>query len=110
MTDISELLGQWRAGNPDAGEEVLARTYEELRRVAHAHLRRERQGHSLPPTALLHEAYLKLLRNGPGSADTREAFFRLMAAEMRRRLVDHARRRLAEKRGGSIVHVPLQTS
>ncbi|MEP6592212.1 MAG: ECF-type sigma factor [Acidobacteriota bacterium] len=110
MPDISELLDQWRAGDPHAGEEVLARTYQELRRVAHAHLRRERRGHSLPPTALLHEAYLRLLRNGPGTAATREAFFRLMAAEMRRRLVDHARRRLADKRGGGAVHLPLQTS
>jgi RNA polymerase sigma factor (TIGR02999 family) len=110
VQDISELLDRWRAGSLEAGEEVLARTYDELRRIAHAHLRRERNGHSLPATALLHEAYLRLLRNGPGSADTREAFFRLMAAEMRHRLVDHARRRLADKRGGRAIHLPLQQS
>ena len=73
-------------------------------------MRRERPGHVLQTTGLLHEAYLRLLRKGPGSVDTREAFFRLMAAEMRRRLVDHARRRLAEKRGGRIVHEALPSS
>ena len=71
------------------------RRHDELRRVARGYLRRERPGHLLQTTALLHEAYLRLLRTGPGPADTREAFFRLMASEMRRRLVDHARRRLA---------------
>lgn len=108
--DISGLLAQWSAGNADAGEEVVARTYGELRRVAHAQLRRERHGHTLQTTGLLHEAYLRLLRKGPGSADTRDAFFRLMAAEMRRRLIDHARRRLAEKRGGGAIHEPLASS
>ncbi len=87
-----------------AGEEVIARTYPELRRVAHAHLRRERRGHSLQTTAVLHEAYLRLLRKGPGSVEDREAFFRLMSAEIRRRLIDHARRGLASKRGGGVRH------
>jgi RNA polymerase sigma factor (TIGR02999 family) len=107
---ISELLEAWRAGNAAAGEEVVAATYDQLRRIAHAHLRRERQGHTLQTTALLHEAYLRLIRKGPGSVEDRQAFFRLMAAEMRRRLVDHARRRLAEKRGGGIVHLELDSS
>ena len=88
----------------------MTETYDELRRIAHAHLRRERQGHTLQTTALLHEAYLRLIRKGPGSVEDRDAFFRLMAAEMRRRLVDHARRRLAEKRGGGIVHQELHSS
>jgi RNA polymerase sigma factor (TIGR02999 family) len=78
--------------------------------MAHARLRRERAGHTLQTTALLHEAYLRLLRKGPGSIENREAFFRLMAAEMRRRLVDHARRRLAEKRGRGVRHEPLDAS
>lgn len=72
--DISTLLQQWRAGDPGAAEEVIARTYAELRRIARAHLRGERRGHTLQTTALLHEAYLRLLRQGPGSADDREAF------------------------------------
>lgn len=108
--DISKLLEAWKAGNAEAGEELVAKTYRELRRMAHARLRRERAGHTLQTTALLHEAYLRLLRKGPGSIENREAFFRLMAAEMRRRLVDHARRRLAEKRGRGVRHEPLDAS
>jgi len=108
--DISKLLEAWKGGNVEAGEEVVARTYAELRRVAHGFIRRERRDHTLQTTALLHEAYLRLLRKGPGNADTRDAFFRLMAAEMRRRLIDHARRRLASKRGGGIPHDPITTS
>jgi RNA polymerase sigma factor (TIGR02999 family) len=105
--DITGLLAKWREGDADAGAEVVSRTYGELRRIAHAYVRRERKGLSIPPTALLNEAYLRLLHNGPGNVEDREAFFRLMAAEMRRRLVDHARRRLAAKRGGAVVHAQL---
>ena len=100
-------MERWKAGDAAAGETVIARTYDELRRIARAYIRRERPGHLLQPTALLHEAYLRLLRTGPGPADSREAFFRLMAAEMRRRLVDYARRRMADKRGGGAEHQPL---
>jgi RNA polymerase sigma factor (TIGR02999 family) len=107
---LSKLLERWKAGDQRAGEEVVALTYAELRRVAHAYVRRERPGHSVQTTGLLHEAYLRLLKKGPGSADTRETFFRLMAGEMRRRLVDRARRRLAEKRGGRVAHEPLRSS
>ena len=108
--DITRLLHEWQSGNTAAGDEVVTRTYGELRRVAHGYLRRERVDHSLQTTALLHEAYLRLLRKGPGNVEDRAAFFRLMAAEMRRRLVDHARRRLALKRGGGIIHDPLHDS
>jgi RNA polymerase sigma factor (TIGR02999 family) len=108
--DITRLLKEWRAGNDSAREEVVARTYDELRRVARAQLRRERQGHPLQTTALLHEAYLRLLRSGPGTVETRDAFFRLMATEMRRRLVDHARRRLTQKRGRDAPHQPVDPS
>jgi RNA polymerase sigma factor (TIGR02999 family) len=107
--EITVLLEAWKAGDADAGAEVVSRTYVELRRLAHAYVRRERAGNSLQATALLNEAYLRLLRKGPGSADSRDAFFRLMAAEMRHRLVDHARRRLAEKRGGGAIHESLET-
>jgi RNA polymerase sigma factor (TIGR02999 family) len=108
--DINALLAQWRSGNAEAGEAVVAETYDELRRVARGYLRRERPGHLLQTTALLHEAYVRLLRTGPGPADTREAFFRLMASEMRRRLVDHARRRMADKRGGGAIHETFDSS
>ena len=102
--DITRLLKEWKAGNAKAGEEIIERTYPELRRVAHAHLRRERRGHTLQTTAVLHDAFLRLLRKGPGSIEDRDAFFRLMAVEIRHRLIDHARRRLASKRGGGIAH------
>jgi RNA polymerase sigma factor (TIGR02999 family) len=108
-SELTNLLERWKAGDARAGEEVVLRTYPELRRLARAYLRHERPDHTLQTTALLHEAYLRLLRTGPGSVDSRDAFFRLMAAEMRRRLIDHARRRLAEKRGGRIAHTSLDS-
>jgi RNA polymerase sigma factor (TIGR02999 family) len=88
----------------------VAETYGELRRAARGHLRGERPGHTLQATALLHEAFVRLLSKGPGTADNREAFFRLMAAEMRHRLIDHARRRLTVKRGAGVIHLPLESS
>jgi RNA polymerase sigma factor (TIGR02999 family) len=97
--DITRLLGEWQAGRPEAAEELVSLTYAELRRLARGYLRRERGSHTLQATALLNEVYLRLLPDGPRAADSREAFFRLMASEMRHRLVDHARRRLAAKRG-----------
>jgi RNA polymerase sigma-70 factor, ECF subfamily len=109
-TDVTRLLGEWKAGRSDAREELISLTYEELRRLARAYLRRERVDHTLQPTALLNEAYLRLLPSGPRTADSRDAFFRLMASEMRHRLVDHARRRLAEKRGSGAKPSPLDTS
>jgi RNA polymerase sigma factor (TIGR02999 family) len=105
--DITRLLEEWKAGRAEAGEELVSTTYGELRRLARGYLRRERPGHTLQATALLNEAYLRLLPEGPRAADNREAFFRLMASEMRHRLVDHARRRLADKRGGGAVHEEL---
>jgi RNA polymerase sigma factor (TIGR02999 family) len=105
--DIRQLLRAWKAGSAEAGDAIISRTYDELRRLAHYYRRRERPEHTLQTTALLHEAYLRLLRSGPGAADDRDAFFRLMAAEMRHRLVDHARRRRADKRGGGAVHESL---
>jgi RNA polymerase sigma factor (TIGR02999 family) len=102
--DITTLLGEWKAGNVAAGEAVVSKTYDELRRLARRYLRRERAEHTLQATALLNEVYLRLLPAGPRAATTREEFFRLMASEMRHRLVDHARRRLAEKRGSGVRH------
>lgn len=105
--DITTLLDRWKAGSADAREELVSKTYGELRRLARSYLRRERQGHTLQATALLNEVYLRLLPAGPRVADSREAFFRLMASEMRKRLVDHARRRLADKRGSGARHEPV---
>jgi RNA polymerase sigma factor (TIGR02999 family) len=108
--EVTRLLGEWKNGRVAAGEELVSLTYGELRRLARSYLRRERPGHTLQATALLNEVYLRLLPEGPRAADSREAFFRLMASEMRHRLVDHARRRLADKRGGGAIAAPLDTS
>jgi RNA polymerase sigma factor (TIGR02999 family) len=108
--DITRLLAEWKAGRVEAGDELVSRTYDELRRLARVYLRRERPGHTLQATALLNEAYLRLLPEGPRSADNREAFFRLMAAAMRHKLVDHARRRLADKRGAGAIHQSVETA
>jgi RNA polymerase sigma factor (TIGR02999 family) len=108
--EVTVLLDKWRSGDAEAGEALVKTTYGELRRLARAQMRRERQGHTLQATALLHEACLRLLPKGPLSVEGHEAFFRLMAAEMRRRLVDHARRRLADKRGGGAILESLDTS
>ena len=107
--DVTSLLKQWQGGSAVAADLLVSKTYDELRRIARAHVRRERPGHTLQPTALLNEAYLRLLRNAPESADSREAFFRIMSAEMRRRLIDHARRRLAEKRGGGAAALAIDS-
>jgi len=106
--DTTELLRRWRHGDHDAGALVVARTYDELRHVARAHLRGERFARSLGATGLLHEAFVRLIKTGPGTVEGREAFLRLMAAEMRRRLIDRARRRLAAKRGAGIQVDPLE--
>jgi RNA polymerase sigma factor (TIGR02999 family) len=106
-TDITDLLRQWQGGDATAGALVVAQTYGELRRIARAHMRHERFAESLGATGLLHEAYVRLLRNGPGTVESRQAFFRVMAAEMRHRLVDRARRRRAVKRGGGALCEPL---
>lgn len=108
--DITTLLEEWKAGSAAAGEAVISKTYSELRRLARGYLRHERPGHTLQATALLNEAYLRLLPAGPRAATTREEFFRLMASEMRHRLVDHARRRLADKRGSGVRHEELDVN
>jgi RNA polymerase sigma factor (TIGR02999 family) len=83
--------------------------YEELRRVAHRHLEREAEGHTLSTTALVHEAYLRLKDQGAGAFNDRVHFFAMAARAMRRILVDHARRHHAAKRGDGARRVPLES-
>ena len=107
--DVTELLQQWRGGNADALERLLPLVYEELRQVARARLRHEQPGHTLQATALVHEAYLRLV----GSRTTpqnRTHLFAVAARLMREILVDHARRRGARKRGGSVTMMALDES
>ena len=92
----------------DLGDIQLTDTeYRELRDVAKRYFRAERPGHTLQPTALVHEAYLRLAGRANGRGRDRSEFLALAAREMRRVLVDHARRRSAVKRGGELVRVPL---
>ena len=107
--EFSRLLHQWRAGDRAAGDRVLAEAYQELRRLARYHMRGERTGHTLQPTALVNEAYLRLARAKAPDAEDRSAFMRLMGAQMRHMLIDHARRRAAAKRGGGQRKDPLDS-
>jgi RNA polymerase sigma factor (TIGR02999 family) len=106
--ELTRLLRQWRDGDREAAERLLAVTYQELRRMARGLLRGERQHHTLQATALVHEAYLRLFRDEPVDLESREAFFRLVAAQMRRELIDHARRRDAVKRGGGLARADFE--
>ncbi|HET9013923.1 MAG TPA: sigma-70 family RNA polymerase sigma factor [Gemmatimonadaceae bacterium] len=105
--DITTQLRAWHAGDPSARERLFPLVYEELRRIAHRQLQREKTGHTLDTTALVHEAYLRLA--GPTSRDfaDRGHFFAMAATAMRRVLVDYARRYRTEKRGAAPRRVSL---
>lgn len=98
---ITQLLIDWGKGDQAALERLMPLVYAELRRLATNYLRRERKDHTLQPTALVNEAYLRLVGQKDGKWQNRAHFFAISAQLMRRILVDHARRHLAEKRGGS---------
>src|SRR6185436_20887108 len=104
--DVTELLLAWGAGDRRALDELMPLVYETLRRLAHRQRRRERSG-TLGTTALVHEAYLRLVDQSRAHVESRGHFFGLAAQMMRRVLVDGARRRQAAKRGGGVVAVPL---
>lgn len=105
--DITAQLQAWAAGEPAARETLFPLVYDELRRIAHRQLQREWQGHTLDTTALVHEAYLKLVDQTRVDFTDRAHFFGVAANAMRRILVDYARRYLAEKRGGAPRRVTL---
>jgi RNA polymerase sigma factor (TIGR02999 family) len=98
---ITQLLIDWGKGDRAALEKLMPLVYSELRRLASNYLRRERVGHTLQPTALVNEAYLKLIDQRNAKWQNRAQFFGISAQLMRRILVDHARQRQAAKRGGS---------
>ncbi len=105
--NITHLLKEWSAGDPQALDRLTPLVYEELRHQAARYLRRERRSHTLQTTALIHEAYLRLIDAKDVHWQSRAHFFAIAANLMRRILVDHARRRDADKRGGSRVRVQL---
>jgi len=98
---VTQLLIDWSKGDQAALEKLMPLVYSELRRLATNYLRRERQGHTLQPTALVNEAYLRLIDQNNAKWQNRAQFFGISAQLMRRILVDHARQHQAVKRGGA---------
>ena len=104
---VSHLLRAWGRGDLQARDELVPVVYRELRRRANAYLRRERSDHTLQPTALVHEAYLRLTAQDRVAWQNRAHFFAIAAQMMRRVLIDHAREHLAAKRPGANLKVLL---
>lgn len=106
--EVTRLLLAWNAGDRSALERLMPLVYDELRRLAELHFRRERVGHTLQPTAVVHEAYFRLVDQTRVTWKNRGHFFAVASQAMRRILVDHARARAADKRGGGEKRVTLQ--
>ena len=107
VSDVTQLLAQWRDGDARAFDELVPLVYAELRQLADHYLQHERNGHTLQPTALVHEAYLRLAQQSGAGFNNRVHFYGAAATVMRRILVDHARRRLALKRGAGLAPIEL---
>jgi len=105
--DVTQLLARWGQGDRAALDVATRLVYAELRKIAESYLQQERPEHTLQPTALIHEAYLRLVREDHPSFENRRKFFAFSARLMRQVLVDHARAAGAEKRGGGAVKAPL---
>jgi RNA polymerase sigma-70 factor, ECF subfamily len=105
--EITQLLAEWSEGNQAALDQLYPLVYNELRRLAHGYLRRERKGHTLQTTALINEAYLRLVDQKHVHWANRSHFFGISAQIMRRILIDHARRYEYAKRGGGAQRISL---
>lgn len=108
LSNVTQMLHDWSNGDREAIDKLIPVVYRELRRQAVRYLRRERPGHTLQPTALIHEAYLRLIDQRSVQWQNRAHFFAISAQLMRRILVNHARDRQAAKRGGSDIKLPLE--
>src|ERR1700678_1999263 len=108
--DVTKLLIQWSKGDSEALDALVPLVYDELRRLAQLYLSRENPGHTLSSTALVHEAYLRLVKQKDVTWQNRAHFFAVAARMMRRILVDHARRHKYAKRGGGAMTVSLDES
>lgn len=106
--DVTELLIAWGRGDQAALHELMPVVYNELRRLAHRHLRREQAGHTLETTGLVHEAYLRLVDQARTELESRAHFFAIASRQMRRILVDHYRSQHYAKRGGGAVRIDLE--
>ena len=110
MNDVTQILSRIDSGDPTASEELLPLVYEELRKLAAQKLAHEKPGQTLEATALVHEAYLRLVSGGPAQKwDSRGHFFSGAAEAMRRILVDNARRKLRTKHGGDWKRVNVES-
>jgi RNA polymerase sigma factor (TIGR02999 family) len=105
--EVTRLLLALREDDPDAWDDLVPLVYDELRRIAHNHLRKQREGHTLNTTALVHEAFLKLTDSESLDYRDRAHFFAVSARAMRQILVDHARKRATGRRGGDRQVLPL---
>jgi RNA polymerase sigma-70 factor (ECF subfamily) len=105
--EITQILHDWNSGNEDAKERLLPFVYDELRRHAGFYMSRERRDHTLQPTALVHEAFLKLADQSGIEWKNRSHFFGIAARLMRQILIDHARVHTAEKRGSGAIHFSI---
>jgi RNA polymerase sigma-70 factor, ECF subfamily len=106
--DVTALLCRWSAGDEKAPEQLMPLVYQELRGLARRYLQRERGDHTLQPTALVHEAYLRMVDQSRVQWQNRAQFFGIAAQLMRRILVDHARAHVAAKRGGQVERISLE--
>jgi RNA polymerase sigma factor (TIGR02999 family) len=105
-SELTEILREWDGGDREAATRLVGIVYDELRGLARRHLAHERSDHTLQPTALVHETYLRLIDQQRGWKN-RAQFFAIAAQSMRRILVDYARRHMATKRGGGAEHLSL---
>ncbi len=105
--EITQMLGQWSGGDAQALDDLMPAVYDELRRMAHRHMARERPDHTLQATALVNEVYLQMQDQRGAQWKNRAQFFAVAAQMMRHILVDYARRHTRAKRGGGAEHVPL---
>jgi RNA polymerase sigma factor (TIGR02999 family) len=108
MSEVTKILREIRAGNEQCAEQLLTLVYAELKRIAAQKMAGEAAGHTLQPTALVHEAWMKLVGDGDPHFENRAHFFSAAAEGMRQILVDSARRKHAAKRGSGAVHVELK--
>lgn len=107
-SEITQMLREWSDGKPEALDKLMPLVYMELHRQAARFLRKERQGHTLQTTALINEAYLKLIDQRNVNWESRTHFFAIAAQAMRRILVDYARTTHRKKRGGDDIKLPLE--
>jgi RNA polymerase sigma factor (TIGR02999 family) len=105
--DVTQILHDWTDGDQNAPERLMPFVYDELRRLARSFLARERDAHTLQPTALVHEAYVRLVDQTRVNWQNRAHFYGIAASMMRRILIDHARAHATEKRGGAAIHLSL---